>query len=239
MKLRTLLLPLLCVLACVGRADVVIVGVNSPSGGVAEPGWPILISAIVEPGDGPPPSLPSGLRAEILGGDGKALDLPIEAVALNPADPNRAYWMVLESNTTNLRAGMYTVTLQTADSSFSTWTMQPATLQVQVPDPENRLLQAAKSSIQLKILTLQGKNTEALAEASKLIAENPKNVDAWVCKGDILMDQDKPDEAMEAYMGAISNFDKSQGEPLTILVKYRNAFVRSLQKQGLIPAGGS
>jgi tetratricopeptide (TPR) repeat protein len=81
---------------------------------------------------------------------------------------------------------------------------------------------------------LLGNDSDALAEADRLISADSQNADALIAKGDILMSQDKPDEALEFYDQALEIQMKSGDEPLFLEERRSAAFSRSLEKRGVL-----
>jgi tetratricopeptide (TPR) repeat protein len=81
---------------------------------------------------------------------------------------------------------------------------------------------------------LLGNDGDALAEADRLISADSQNADALIAKGDILMSQDKPDDALEFYDQALEIQMKSGDEPLFLEERRSAAFSRSLEKRGVL-----
>jgi tetratricopeptide (TPR) repeat protein len=83
---------------------------------------------------------------------------------------------------------------------------------------------------------LSGQTDNALAEADQLIAASDHDKEAWIAKGDIFMLKDQPDEALQAFDRALSLHKKTDREPIAIMTRRRAAFMRSLEKRGVLPA---
>lgn len=186
----------------------IIVGVNEVAGGIAEPGWPIIVSAATD--DDKP--VPAGLNIKVTDDKDKEVVVAFESV--------RGYWIAGEAATKALKPGRYHITLLPAGDAR----IESGDLRVE-PADDNLL---GLLNIQRALLT--GKDDEALAEADR----HPKSPDAWIAKGDILMSKDLPDEALQAYDSALKLSRPADGENLPLMERRRAAFFRSLEKRGVL-----
>ena len=187
----------------------IIVGANSVTGGVAAPGWPIIVSAAML--DDHP--VPANLKVRMTDGNGQEVVISFERV--------KDYWIAGESVTKALQPGQYHISLVPAGDLR----IESGDLLVGPADAD------ALALLKIQAALLTGKDDEALAEAGR----HPENVDAWIAKGDILLDQDLPDEALAAYDQALKLRDPEAGEDLPLMKRRRDAFFRSLEKRGVVP----
>jgi tetratricopeptide (TPR) repeat protein len=141
------------------------------------------------------------------------------------------YWLAPESATRELAPGLYRVKLVPGAGQATDWKLESANLRVVTPNAERRNLLAV---LLVRRLLLLGREDDALAEADRAIAADAKDQNAWIVKGDIFMQKDMPDEALEAYDSALKLHKKADGEPLTITTRRRAAFFRSLEKRGVV-----
>lgn len=190
-------------------AMTIIVGANALAGGVAAPGWPIIVS-VAMPDDRP---VPANLNLKMTDGTGKDVAIAFERV--------KDSWIASESATQALPPGQYRITLVPAGD----WHIESGDLLVGPADAD------ALPLLKIQAALLSGKDDEALAEAGR----HPENVDALTAKGDILTDQDLPDEALAAYDQALKLRDPEAGEDLPLMKRRRAAFFRSLEKRGVVP----
>ncbi len=193
-------------------AMTIVVGANEIAGSVAEPGWPIIVSAATD--DDKP--VPANLNIKMTDDKDKEVAMTFERV--------KDYWIAPESATTTLKSGRYHITLVPAGDLK----VESGDLRVE-PAGDSRADTLGLLKIQRALLL--GKDDEALAEAER----HPQSIDAWIAKGDILMAKDLPDEALKAYDEALKLHKDADGEPLFILERRRAAFFRSLEKRGVIP----
>lgn len=185
-----------------------IVGVNAVTGGIAEPGWPIIVSAAF--GDGKDAPLPADLKVKVTDDKGKEVAVTFERV--------KDYWIAGENA---LHPGRYDVTLTPAGDLKS----KAGSLNVE-PADDSRAEMLGLLRIQRALLA--GKTDEALAETER----HPKSMDAWIAKGDILLAKDLPDEALAAYDKALTLQDPDD-ELLALHKRRQAAFLRSLEKRGV------
>ena len=143
------------------------------------------------------------------------------------------YWLVPESATRGLTPGRFRVSSATDPSDLAGWRIEIGEFRVLAPSTERSGL---LGHLKLQRFVLQGKDDAALAEADRILAANPKDVHAWIAKGDIQMLKGNPDDALQAYDQALGFHQQSDGEALMITARRRNAFQRALEKRGVIPA---
>jgi hypothetical protein len=212
-----------------------IVGVNETVGSIAEPGWLIVVSAALLPEEGATPAaVPSNLKVKMTDEKDKEVILSFEAVPppANSDEEPKFYWLAEEAATKSLSPGRYRITLVPDKGELKGLRIESGDLRVVEADPaRNGLL----GSLKIQRSLLLGKIDEAIAEAERLTTADAENEDAWIAKGDILMMQDKPDEALKAYDSALALHKDTDSEPLFILERQRAAFFRSLEKRGVIP----
>jgi hypothetical protein len=203
----------------------IVVGVNDTVGGEAQPGWPIIISAAVVSEKDPSPDVPANLVIQVTDEKNKPVSLSFEPVMKN--DKSQAFWILSEAASKSLTPGTYRISL----APVSGFAIQPADL---VIEPVNQEAAGSFGLLKIQELLLLGKDTEALAEADRLILLDTNNADALIAKGDILMSQDLPDEALKLYDQALEIKMKSGDEPLFLEERRSTAFSRSLEKRGVI-----
>jgi hypothetical protein len=189
-------------------AMTIVVGANAVAGGVAAPGWPIIVSAATD--DDKP--VPAGLNIKMTDDKDKEVAVTFE--------PVKNHWIAGEAATTSLKPGRYHITLVPAGDMQ----IESADLRVEAGDDDSLGL----LKIQRALLT--GHDDEALAETER----HPKSADAWIAKGDILMAKDSPDEALKAYDKAFEMYGPKAGENLPLQERRRAAFFRSLEKRGVL-----
>ena len=205
--------------------SMLIVGVNDLTESMAEPGWPIIVSVSMLSDDGSTTmAVPNNLQPKLLSGKDK---VSVKFDAVDSQNTENKFWIISESETQNLEPKNYTVTLEPVEGTV----IQPAELNVvaKVEDSE------ALGKLKIQKYLLLGKDDEALNEANQQTTADAENINAWVAKGDILMDKDLPDEAIKAYEKALELSEKAgDSEPLFIQERHRAAFFRSLEKRGVI-----
>src|SRR4030095_2484630 len=103
--------------------------------------------------------------------------------------------------------------------------VEPGEFKVVAPDPARKGL---LGHLRIHRSVLQGRTDQAPAPADPLPRENTNDADAWIAKGDIHMIKDQPDEAIDAFDRALNLHQESQGEPIAIMTRRRNAFTRQL-----------
>lgn len=217
-------------------AAALVIGVNETVGSVAEPGWPIIVSAaLVAEEDGAKVTVPAGLRLIMTDESNKEVALRFDPIP-RPADADAAqayYWLAAEAATKGLAPGRYNVTLAPAEGELKGLRIESGDVRVVTTDPARG---GDLGSLKIQRSLLLDKQDEALAEADRLIAADATNSGAWIAKGDMLMMRDKPDEALAAYDSALKLVEKTDKEPLFIMERRRAAFFGSLEKRKVLPA---
>lgn len=209
-----------------------LIGINGTIGSVAEPGWPLIVSA-TRATDETAPSLPSNLSLKLTDERGTPMAITFERVVQTASEGTVSlYWLVAESGTRSLTPGRFRVSSATDPSALAGWRIETGEFLVVAPSAEHSSL---LGHLKLHRLVLQGKDDEALAEIDRILAANPKDGHAWIAKGDIQMLKGNPDDALQAYDQALSLRQKSDGESLMITARRRDAFFRSLEKRGVVP----
>ena len=105
-----------------------VVGINANVGTVAEPGWPLIVTA-TNNNTPPVPSLPSDLRLKMTMKTGGPVALNFEPITPPPSsavEPAR-YWVAAESETSRLASGRYRIALE-----FGTpgWRLETGEIQI-------------------------------------------------------------------------------------------------------------
>src|SRR5687767_12191380 len=218
-------------------AAALVVGANETAGSIAEPGWPIILSAaLFTEEEGAKVTVPAELRLKVTSQEGQEVALPFQPVP-RPADApaEQAYfWLASEEATQGLAPGRYNITIVLPEGSRKDLRVESGDLRVMAADPA-RASDLGLLKIQRSLLL--EKPDDALAEADRMITADAKNADAWIARGDILMMQDKPDEALVAYDGALKLAEEAEDkEPLFIMERRSAAFFRGLEKRGALPA---
>lgn len=212
-------------------ASALVVGVNDVVGGVAQPGWPLIVSATLVAADDKQVPVPPDLRLKVTSEGGQELALPFTVVP-RPQDadaeqPQPHYWIASEDATRALAPGRYNITL-VFDGERKDLRIESADLRVVAPDPERP---ADPGLLRIQRGLLNDKPDEALAEADRMIGANENDQGAWIARGDILMMQDKPDEALAAYDKALELAEAAEDKhPLAIQQRRRDAFLRTLER---------
>lgn len=200
----------------------VVIGGNTVVGNIARPGWPIIISAAMDSDADPAPEVPSNLNVKLVDQNGD--DVPVTFEPVQRPDNTQRFWIAFETATGNLTPGQYTITLEIVQGLE----VVPGDLEVQADSDGSSSLDLLK----IQQLLLTGKYDEALAQADGMTAKDPGNLDAWIAKGDMLMAQDLPDQASDAYEKAFE-----LGRPSIYLQeRMSRALRRSLEKRGVIPS---
>ena len=210
----------------------IIVGVNEIIGSVAEPGWPVIVSAAMLSEDESAAEFPSNLKLKVTDESDKEVPLAFEAVPQPNGKRNQLFWIASESATQGLTSGRYHVTFEPVQGIA----IESGDFQVVVANPEHS---ASLGLLKIQKSLLLGKDDEALAEADRQVTSDAQNTDAWVAKGDILMGKDLPDEALKVYEKALEIAEKDDWEPLFIQERHRAAFFRSLEKRGVLSNTGN
>jgi hypothetical protein len=192
------------------------VGANEVAGSIAETGWPIIVSAAMD--DGSP--VPVGIGVRVTDDNGNEFAIAFERV--------KDSWIAAESASASLAPGQYHIALVPAGD-------------LRIESGDLRVVEAASGRgtllglLRIQRALLLGKDDDALAEADHLTTDNPMSQDAWIARGDILMSQDKPDEALQSYDKADALHTPEDGENLPLMQRRRDAFLASLAKRGVIP----
>ena len=211
-----------------------VVGANETVASIAEPGWPLIVSAALLTEKGATAKLPANFKVKMTDDKDKEVAVAFEPVP-RPAksdDGETFYWLAPETATKGLTPGRYHITLIPDKGELKDLRVESGDLVVveAKPDRSNSL-----GLLKIQRALLLDKEDEALTETDGLIKSDAKNADAWIAKGDILMMKDKPDDALEAYDRALELHKPTDSEPLFILERRRAAFFRSLEKRGVIP----
>ena len=206
-----------------------VVGINASVGTIAEPGWPLIVTAT---SNNPPPvpPLPSDLRLKMTNEAGVPVALNFEPITPPPsptAEPAR-YWIAAESETSRLAPGRYRIALE---SGTSGWRLETGEIQVL---PANRERAGVLPLLKIQRFLLQGRDDDALAEADRELSANANNPQAWIAKGDILMKKDDPDNALAAYTRAQNLYRQGGSDSFPILRRQKAAHTRSLEKRGVL-----
>lgn len=211
-----------------------LLGVNETTSSIAEPGWPLIVSASKAPDDqfaAVPMPTNLKLRLTSLAGDDVALNFTAIPPATN-APSNSLFWLVAENETARLPVGRFRLGAVAGQPELANWRVEMGEVQIVASDPANPRLLAILKAHRAVLL---GNGDEANAEIDRLIAANAEDKDAWIAKGDILMKRDLPDEALQAYDKALSLHKKTDREPIAVQIRRRSAFFRSLEKRGVVP----
>lgn len=215
---------------------VLIIGANDVVGGVVEPGWPIVVSATLVVDEGAEAAVPPELRLKMTDADTTQVALPFEAVP-RPAEATAEdafYWVVAEEATRALAPGRYNITIELPEAQRQLLRVASADLRVVLPDADRA---RSPGPLRIQRAMLSGKPEEALAEVESLIAADAKNTSAWVAKGDLLMAQNKPHEALAAYDVAMKLTRDAEEEPsIFLLERRRAAFMAAIEKGETGPA---
>lgn len=211
-------------------AATLVIGANEIVGSIAEPGWPIIISAALMTEEGVTATPPANLKLKVSNEKGIEVPLAFAAVpqSAQSGEEPKFYWLAPESATQGLTPGRYNITFEPVEG----FAIESGDLKVVPADKEH---DAELGSLKIQRSLLLGQDDEALAEADKLTISDAENSNAWIAKGDILMGKDLPDEALVAYDKALEIEEKTDSEPLFILERRRAAFFRSLEKRGVMP----
>ena len=213
-----------------------VITINEIVGSIAEPGWPLVISASAMPAD-PSGSVPFpvGLELKLISDNGTDAGVILQPVTppTTNADNTTRYWLAPEAATARLSSGRYRVTPAMPSGSLTGWRIEPGEFQIVSPNAErSRLL----GYLKIERSNALGNQDGALAEANRLIAADDKDKQAWIVKGDLLMLKDDPNAALQAFDRALALHQKSEREPLAIQARRRDAFMRSLEKRGGVAA---
>lgn len=206
-------------------AVALVVGANENIGSIAQAGWPVIVSATMLSEEGEPTAAPTNLKLNLL--DEKDLPVPLvfEPVSRPAGDETQLFWIAPESATQKLAPERYHITFE----EIAGVRIESGDLIIEEANPEHEELLGL---LKIQRFLLLGKDDEALAEADRLTTSSPKNNNAWIAKGDILMSKDLPDEALEAYDKALEL--KKEDELLSLEQRRRAAFFRSLEKRGVL-----
>ena len=217
------------------QRSTLVIAVNEIGGGISEPGWPLVVSvATISDDSSSAIPIPAGLSLKLTDESGRDTGVSLEPV-VPPAgntDNTIRYWLAAETTTTRLTPRRYRVAA-TPSNNLPGWRLEPGEFQILAPSPDrNRLL----AYIKIERANVLGQHDEALAEANRILAANDKEKHAWIMKGDILMLKDDPNAALQAFDRALTLHQKTEREPIAIQARRRDAFLRSLEKRGVVPA---
>jgi len=204
-----------------------VVGANEMVGGVTEPGWPIVVSALFMP-DTTTAAAPKSLTVRLTDAGGRAVSVVFEATAPR-SDPTgwvRWSWHASEAATRGLVPGRYSATVEVSPPDTTLW-ISPGTLRVVAAGKGRR---GARGQLVIERALLMGHAEDALSEANRLVAENPEDEAAWVARGDLYFAKDMPDSAESSYNRALTL--PRSGEGIELWQRKRDAFLRLLEKRG-------
>jgi len=211
-----------------------IVGINAAIGTIAEPGWPLIVTATVSSdGKSPTPPLPANLGVQVTNENGARVALtfePLSPPAISLAASGLT-WVTAESATTQLAPGRYHVSVVSPTGVPAGWSVESGEIRVLAPAPERA---GRLSRLKIHLSILRGRDDDALAEAERAVGANPRDSQAWIAKGDLLMQKDEPDQALEAYDRALNLHRGDKMQPYSILRLRHAAHLRSLEKRGVI-----
>jgi uncharacterized protein (TIGR03437 family) len=182
--------------------------VNGQSEAVVSKGWPLLVRVVVIAADNQPVSigLSSGawtqaLRLTITDPSGTVQNWPVQLIApvsnslsLSGIKTGEAVWLVSPTDTVNLAAGLYSLSVvlnTTASAGAGTWsgTVQSngATLQIQAePASLSAEDEASKYLALAAYARLRGDATGAKSALDTLISHQPDILEAYSEKADLL-----------------------------------------------------
>lgn len=211
-----------------------IVGINAAIGTVTEPGWPLLVSATpTVDGQATSPPLPTGLDVRIATENGVPVALRFEPL-IPPATPpteSGRYWVAQGSATQQLAPGRYRVAVVSPTGVPPGWRVESGEIRVLAPAPERK---SRLSLLEIQLALLRGQIDDALAAAVRATSSNPRDATAWVAKGDVLMQRDDPDSAVDAYDRALDLHRGDKVQPYPILRRRHGAQQRALEKRGVV-----
>ena len=221
-------------------------------------GWPLLLevslmhpdylntSVAVEPVTVGTESKPwtGALSLEVVDEEGKSQSWPMQPagapaglVTLDSEAFSTAYWMLGPEQTARLQEGAYTVAAHLDTSSFSGgWqgnlSSVPATIRVEkAPARLSPEQESTRAQMLAGHASLLGKRSEAMSYLDELLADQPDNIGALEFKGDLLAEEGKASEALDAYNQAIKTFYEQNDDPQeapTILAQKQHAMMDKL-----------
>jgi hypothetical protein len=211
----------------------IVLGANEAAGRAAEPGWPIVVSALFEP-DSAHAVVPKTLTVRITDSTGRVIPVAFEAGPVQRDSSGWVHWVWLAGEVASggLAPGQYSVTVDVAPADTTLW-VSPGVLRV-VEVGKGKPAGRARLLIQRALL--RGRDEEAMAEVNRLVLADPTDEGAWVTRGDLYMAKDLPDSADASFNRALA---LHHGEALDLWQRKRAAFQRLLEKHGVLatPSG--
>jgi len=217
----------------------VVAGANELVGGKVQPGWPLVVSALLVPGSdttGAPVAAqwPSP-GVHLVDARGVVVTIPLTPLGASFAigESTQWFWLADEAVIRALTPGRYEVAPDTSGFHARGLHAAAGTLTVEAAGSPNdpRALQ-----LRTEAALLAGHVDEALAEAGRWADADTADADAWSAKGDVLMELDRASEALVAYerAEAIAGRTKSTEEPLDLARRTRAARRRMLEQRGVL-----
>ena len=123
---------------------VLVVGANDMIGGIIEPGWPLIVSAVRLPDEKTANvPLPVNLTLKLTSETGTIKTIAFEPLPRPPTADNALvlYWQAAEAGTRGLSPGRYRLTLAPELGEYPGWRMEAGEFEVVAPNPQrSRLL---------------------------------------------------------------------------------------------------
>ena len=215
-----------------------VLGANEVAGSVIQAGWPMVVSALLVAGRDSTGALVMPRRPAIeirlLDARGTVVPLVLEAVGA-PRETDGTvqwFWLAGETATRSLAPGSYRIAAAADAAGSTSVRVLRGSLEVEVagPTPDRRL-----SLLRLQRALLLGSPGDALAEADRMIAADSTDAVAWEARGDLLMERDLPDDALQAYTRAAGHDLNPRAVGPDIARKRKQAFLKGLEKRGVRP----
>ena len=249
--MSTRLAPVALLLACASVADAegrgsyhapvtpaVVVGANEVAGGTLQPGWLLVVSALLVPGSdttGAPVIAPrpefSVRLVDVRGAAVQIAFAPLGAPG-EIEESTQWFWLASESATQALTPGRYRIEADT--SGFRARGLHAAGA-VLVVEPAGSANDPRARRLRTEAALLAGRVDDALAETDRWTAADTADAAAWSAKGDIFMELDRAGDALVAYQRAgVIVRQAEAGEPLDLARRTRAAMRRMLEQRGVL-----
>jgi hypothetical protein len=214
------------------------VSVNGSGETDIEPGWPVVVEAVLilpDTGESMSP------RIRITSASGAAQDWPLKAVespAGLPSDERVLLWVLEPQSTARLAPGEYSVTISLMNGEKLSGECAPAVVRVS-PVAAGKVGDDERFGIRLRYEAARGNLDEAAKIAAQWLEKQPQSIEAMIALGDLAAESGDLAKALGFYQRALDHWrppEESTIEPPLGLLARRSAIQREMLKAVADPA---